>query len=103
MTESGPRVAVFAASPTVVCTFEHADDGEGGPDVALEVGGQGPWAPRAVRALGTTPVLVVPLGGDTGCAADKGSASPDPALVDHLADEVEVGAATDGGTGGSSG
>jgi hypothetical protein len=56
-----------------------------------------------VRALGATPVLVVPLGGDTGRAVHKGSASPDPALVDHLADEVEVGAATDGGAAGSSG
>jgi 1-phosphofructokinase len=70
MTESsGPRVAVFAPSPALVCTFEYADDDGKDVDIALNVGGQGPWVARAVSALGATPVLVVPLGGDTGRAA----------------------------------
>jgi len=62
------RVAVFAPAPVLVCTFEHpADDGH--PDVALNVGGQGPWVARAVTALGAHAILVAPLGGDTGRAA----------------------------------
>ena len=70
MTESsGPRVAVFAPSPALVCTFEYAADDGKDVDIALNVGGQGPWVARAVSALGATPVLVVPLGGDTGRAA----------------------------------
>ena len=66
--DPGPRVAVFAPAPVLVCTFEHpADDGD--PDVALNVGGQGPWVARAVTAMGAHAILVVPLGGDTGRAA----------------------------------
>jgi 1-phosphofructokinase len=65
---TGARVAVFAPAPVLVCTFEHpADDGH--PDVALNVGGQGPWVARAVTALGAHAILVAPLGGDTGRAA----------------------------------
>jgi 1-phosphofructokinase len=63
-----PRVAVFAPAPVLVCTFEHPSD-EGTPDVALNVGGQGPWVARAVTALGAHAILVAPLGGDTGRAA----------------------------------
>jgi 1-phosphofructokinase len=65
---SGPRVAVFAPAPVLVCTFEHPADA-GNPDVALNVGGQGPWVARAVTALGAHASLVVPLGGETGRAA----------------------------------
>lgn len=65
---SSPRVAVFAPAPVLVCTFEHPHD-DADPDVALNVGGQGPWVARAVTALGAQAVLVVPLGGDTGQAA----------------------------------
>ena len=63
-----PRVAVFAPAPVLVCTFEHPTD-DGAPDVALNVGGQGPWVARAVTALGAHAILVAPLGGDTGRAA----------------------------------
>ncbi|MGH9209900.1 MAG: PfkB family carbohydrate kinase [Acidimicrobiales bacterium] len=63
-----PRVAVFAPAPVLVCTFEHPHD-RADPDVALNVGGQGPWVARAVTALGAHAILVVPLGGDTGRAA----------------------------------
>jgi 1-phosphofructokinase len=63
------RVAVFAPAPVLVCTFEHPPDGAQ-PDVALNVGGQGPWVARAVEALGAEAILVVPLGGDTGRVAD---------------------------------
>jgi 1-phosphofructokinase len=62
------RVAVFAPAPVLVCTFEHPHD-DAGPDVALNVGGQGPWVARAVTAMGAQAILVVPLGGDTGQAA----------------------------------
>jgi 1-phosphofructokinase len=51
-----------------VCTFEYPHD-RSDPDVALNVGGQGPWVARAITALGADAVLVVPLGGDTGRAA----------------------------------
>jgi 1-phosphofructokinase len=61
-------VAVFAPAPVLVCTFEHPHD-DADPDVALNVGGQGPWVARAVTALGAKAILVVPLGGDTGRAA----------------------------------
>lgn len=63
-----PRVAVFAPAPVLVVTFECPPDGSG-PEVAANVGGQGPWVARAVHALGADPVLVVPLGGDTGRVA----------------------------------
>jgi 1-phosphofructokinase len=62
------RVAVFAPAPVLVCTFEHPHD-DAGPDVALNVGGQGPWVARAVTAMGAQAILVVPLGGDTGRCA----------------------------------
>lgn len=65
---SDSRVAVFAPAPVLVCTFEHPHD-DADPDVALNVGGQGPWVARAVTALGARAILVVPLGGDTGRAA----------------------------------
>ena len=61
-------MAVFAPAPVLVCTFEHPHD-DADPDVALNVGGQGPWVARAVTALGAKAILVVPLGGDTGRAA----------------------------------
>jgi 1-phosphofructokinase len=63
-----PRVAGFAPAPALVCTFEHPHD-QADPDVALNVGGQGPWVARAVTVLGSTAILVAPLGGDTGRAA----------------------------------
>ena len=63
-----PRVAVFAPAPVLVCTFEHPPD-DTQPDIALNVGGQGPWVARAVTALGAQAILVTPLGGDTGRAA----------------------------------
>jgi 1-phosphofructokinase len=63
-----PSVAVFAPAPVLVCTFEHPHD-DTDPDVALNVGGQGPWVARAVTALGAQAILVVPLGGDTGRCA----------------------------------
>jgi 1-phosphofructokinase len=59
---------VFAPAPVLVCTFEYPHD-RSEPDVALNVGGQGPWVARAIDALGADAVLVVPLGGDTGRAA----------------------------------
>jgi 1-phosphofructokinase len=62
------RVAVFAPAPVLVCTFEHRHD-DADPDVALNVGGQGPWVARAVTAMGAQAILVVPLGGDTGRCA----------------------------------
>ena len=62
------RVAVFAPAPVLVCTFEHPHD-DSDPDVALNVGGQGPWVARAVTAMGAQVILVVPLGGDTGRCA----------------------------------
>jgi 1-phosphofructokinase len=62
------RVAVFAPAPVLVCTFEHPHD-DADPDVALNVGGQGPWVARAVTAMGAQVILVVPLGGDTGRCA----------------------------------
>jgi 1-phosphofructokinase len=52
----------------LVCTFEHPPD-RSDPDVALNVGGQGPWVARAVTALGAHAILVLPVGGDTGRAA----------------------------------
>jgi 1-phosphofructokinase len=67
-----PAVAVIALAPVLVCTFEHPDDHDTttrDPEVALNVGGQGPWVARAVAALGADAILVVPLGGDTGRAA----------------------------------
>jgi len=63
-----PRVAVFAPAPVLVCTFEYPHD-QSDPEVALNVGGQGPWVARAIDALGAHAVLVVPLGGDTGTVA----------------------------------
>jgi len=63
-----PRVAVFAPAPVLVCTFEYAET-RPRPDVVLNVGGQGPWVARAVHALGGSPLLVAPLGGDTGDTA----------------------------------
>jgi 1-phosphofructokinase len=68
MDDACPRVAVFAPAPVLVCTFEHPHD-RSDPDVALNVGGQGPWVARAVTALGAEAILDVPLGGDTGRAA----------------------------------
>ena len=62
------RVAVFAPAPVLVATFEYPQ-GESSPEVALNVGGQGPWVARAIDALGAHAVLVVPLGGDTGRVA----------------------------------
>jgi 1-phosphofructokinase len=59
---------VFAPAPVLVCTFEYPHD-RSEPEVALNVGGQGPWVARAIDALGARAVLVVPLGGDTGRAA----------------------------------
>ena len=59
---------MFAPAPVLVCTFEYSHD-RSDPDMALNVGGQGPWVARAVTALGADAVLVVPLGGDTGRAA----------------------------------
>jgi 1-phosphofructokinase len=52
----------------LVCTFEYSHD-RSNPDVALNVGGQGPWVARAIAALGADAVLVAPLGGDTGRVA----------------------------------
>jgi 1-phosphofructokinase len=60
----------------LVCTFEHPHD-NADPDVALNVGGQGPWVARAVAAMGAQVILVVPLGGDTGrCARHLLSEAP---------------------------
>ena len=74
---TGPRVAVFSPAPALVLTFEHGEEGHA-PDIALNVGGQGPWVARAVTALGGTALLVAPLGGDTGRAASH-------LLAEHLA------------------
>ncbi|HLM28496.1 MAG TPA: PfkB family carbohydrate kinase [Acidimicrobiales bacterium] len=65
---SSTSVAVFGPAPVLVCTFEHPHD-RADPDVALNVGGQGPWVARAVTVLGSTAILVAPLGGETGRAA----------------------------------
>ena len=59
---------MFAPAPVLVCTFEYPHD-QSDPEVALNVGGQGPWVARAIDALGADAVLVVPLGGDTGIVA----------------------------------
>jgi 1-phosphofructokinase len=67
-TRNEPTVAVFAPAPVLVTTLEHPED-ESAAEVAVNVGGQGPWVARAVQALGAHAVLVVPLGGDTGRVA----------------------------------
>jgi len=54
-----PRVAIFTVAPILVVTIE-----DGVPHV--NVGGQGCWVARAVRALGGEPVVCAPFGGDTG-------------------------------------
>lgn len=48
---------MFAPAPVPVCTFEHPPD-RSKPDVALNVGGQGPLVARAVTALGAEAAVV---------------------------------------------
>jgi fructose-1-phosphate kinase PfkB-like protein len=54
-----PRVAVFTIAPILVVTIE---DGM----AHINVGGQGFWVARAIRALGGAPVVCAPFGGETG-------------------------------------
>lgn len=58
------RVAVFGPAPVLVMTIEHRPDG--GRDVHVNVGGQGPWVARMLVTLGLTPSLCAPFGGETG-------------------------------------
>ena len=58
------RVAVFGPAPVLVTTIEHRPDG--GRDVHVNVGGQGPWVARMLVTLGVKPVLCIPAGGETG-------------------------------------
>jgi len=74
---SGGRVAVFAPGPVLVCTFEHPSD-RSKPDVALNVGGQGPLVARAVTALGAEAILVTPT--DHEFASEEDWRGPPPAI-----------------------
>lgn len=60
--EAAPRVAVFTIAPILVVTIE---DGL----THINVGGQGFWVARAIRALGGAPIVCAPFGGETGHTA----------------------------------
>lgn len=57
------QAAVFCPTPFVTVTVE---DVSGSPDIHIHAGGQGVWVGRMLRALGVSPVLCMPCGGETG-------------------------------------
>ncbi len=56
-------VAVFAPSPVLSVTVEHAP---GGPEIHLHPAGQGFWVAQMAARLGADVRLCAPLGGETG-------------------------------------
>ncbi|MGZ5309948.1 MAG: PfkB family carbohydrate kinase [Solirubrobacterales bacterium] len=56
-------IVVFAPSPVLTVTVEHAS---GDPEIHLHAGGQGFWVARMAARLGAHVTLCVPLGGETG-------------------------------------
>jgi 1-phosphofructokinase len=84
---TAPRVCVFAPAPILTLTIEHGTD-EGG-ELHVHPGGQGFWIARMLGVLGASPVLCMPLGGETGSVFGHLVALEDMAL--HV---VEAAAAT---------
>lgn len=61
--EDGPRVAIFAPSPTLTVTVE---DHPAGAEVHVHAGGQGVWQARMLLRLGVGVTLCCALSGETG-------------------------------------
>jgi 1-phosphofructokinase len=57
-------VCVFAPAPILTVTIERGASDAG--ELHLHPGGQGFWVARMLKHLGATPILVMPLGGETG-------------------------------------
>lgn len=86
-----PTVAVFAPNLMVTVTVEQSP--RGGDEIHFHPGGQGFWVARMIRQLGEVPILVAPIGGESGTVvrpllaaagislAPAGMASETPAYV----------------------
>lgn len=64
MPPESPSVCVFAPSILVTVTVESA--GDEFDDIHFHLGGQGYWVARLIRELGERPILVAPVGGESG-------------------------------------
>ncbi|MDX6540882.1 MAG: 1-phosphofructokinase [Gaiellales bacterium] len=58
------RVCVFAPAPILTVTIERGASDAG--ELHIHPGGQGFWVARMLKHLGSSPILVTPLGGETG-------------------------------------
>ena len=61
-------IAVFAPSVWVTVTIEK--DAHDADDIHIHAGGQGIWIARMLRQLGEEPIVVAPVGGESGRAFD---------------------------------
>lgn len=64
--KSSPNVSVFGPFLSLTITIEPREDDGEFPAVHLHPGGQGFWVARMLTHLGERPVLVSPVGGETG-------------------------------------
>jgi 1-phosphofructokinase len=58
------RICVFAPAPILTVTIERGTGDAG--ELHIHPGGQGFWVARMLEHLGAEPILVAPLGGETG-------------------------------------
>ena len=68
MSDKRPNVCVFAPNLSLSITVERRAGGgsEAGDELHFHPGGQGLWIARMLSRLGERPVVVAPLGGETG-------------------------------------
>jgi 1-phosphofructokinase len=59
-------VCVFASSLLLTVSIERTRDGERGDELHFHPGGQGFWIARMLLRLGCSPILVAPVGGESG-------------------------------------
>ncbi len=66
MSESTPRVVVFAPAPILTVTIEAGVTEEDPPEIHVHAGGQGFWVARMAAALEGQPVLCTACGSEAG-------------------------------------
>ncbi|MEX2454312.1 MAG: PfkB family carbohydrate kinase [Rhodospirillaceae bacterium] len=66
MTGDRSSVCVFSPSLYLTVTVESGHDDNGTPEIHFHPGGQGFWVARMLDHLGEPPVLVAPVGGESG-------------------------------------
>ncbi|MGE3180265.1 MAG: PfkB family carbohydrate kinase [Phycisphaerae bacterium] len=66
MPAANSEVCVFSPSLFLTVTIEALADNDDGDDIHFHPGGQGFWIARMLHHLGATPVIVAPVGGESG-------------------------------------